>query len=225
MNRSRTVLVMVTTFGIALGSSAAAQPRRGAPPAGPPPAGQRLQLTAEQREAIRKLVEQDRPATPAEQVRRLQRQLHDLVMADAPDTGRIEALKKEIGAVQAKMLADRVNRQLQIAKILTPEQRKLLRDRPGALRRFLGRGAGPGFGPGRGWGSGLGRGRGPGMGRGGWMGPGMMRPGPRRGFLMRQRAMGRLLWQWWRGGWGPGGPLGPLPPGPRFRRFEEPSAP
>lgn len=212
-------------------------------PQGPAPQGQgrgaRPQLDDKQREAIRALREQQpNEGQTAEQMRKLQGQLQDLLLADTPDTAKIDALKKEIATAQTNALTARINLQLQLAKILTPEQRRALRERrgaPGAMRGFGMRGMGPmggglrfmgpmggGFwfmgpmGGGRGFMGPMGRGRGF-----GFMGPGRGRsfgPMGRRGFgpMRRRGAPGRFMGPWGpgRGFMGPGGPWDPRPQEP-----------
>lgn len=197
-----------------------AQGRQGPPPQG---VGRGAPLDEKQQEALRALRnQQPTEAEQTAQMQRLQRQLHDLLMADTPDTAKIDALKKEIVTAQTNALNARVNRQLQLSKILTPEQRRAMRGRGGPGPMGFGRRGGPqgpmprgqGFGPmGRGGfggpGSGGPRGRGPGFmgpggrgGFGGFAGFAFRGPGGGRGLgPMRRRA---LRQQMRRGPWGSG---------------------
>lgn len=234
-------ICLSTVFMVMFATAVFAQPqppprgRGNAPPApqgpqGPgPDRGAPPQLDEKQREALRALREkQPNEGQTAEQMRKLQGQLQELLLADTPDTAKIEALKKEIVTAQTNALSARINQQLQFAKILTPEQRRAMRERrggPGAAGRFGMRGRGPmaggrGFGfmgpmaGGRGFGF-----MGPRGGRGfGFMGPGRGRgfgPLGRRGFGPMRRwgrpGRGFFMGPWGHGrGWmGPGGPWGP----------------
>ena len=51
-------------------------------------------------------------------------------MADVPDAGKIDEIKTAIGAAEASALNRRVDLQLKIAQILTPEQRQKAREMP-----------------------------------------------------------------------------------------------
>lgn len=237
-------MVFIMSFAAAALAQPQGPPRgRGNAPQGPPPQGRGAgpQLDEKQREAIRALRGQQPNPAQAEQMQKLQAQLQELLLADTPDTAKIEALKKEIATAQTNALNARINQQLQFAKILTPEQRRAMRERrsrPGQNPMgFRGpRGRGRGFmGP-------IGRGRGfgpmgPGVGRGfGFMGPGggygfrFMGPGGGRGFgPMRRRGFGPMRRRGGPGGrfmgpWGPGrgfmGPWGPW--GPRREEPQEP---
>ncbi len=137
---------------------------QGAPPVGPRhsqmrqnaggPAGlfQHLNLTDDQKTKIQSLVQAQRQAHQgqAQQMRDLQQQLKNAVFADngPADTASIQ---QQITALQGQLEADRVNLEKQIAGVLTPDQRKQVRDMPGP---FMGGGRGmamrhaPGRGPG-----------------------------------------------------------------------------
>jgi Spy/CpxP family protein refolding chaperone len=51
-------------------------------------------------------------------------------MADTPDTAKIEQLKASINEAEAAALNERVDLQLRIAQVLSPEQRQKAREVP-----------------------------------------------------------------------------------------------
>ncbi len=196
---------------------------RGAGPQGPPPQGQRrggpgdqgppglAQLDEKQREALRALREKfPEQQQSADKMRQLQGQLDELLRADTLDAAKIESVKKETVAAQTNALNTRINRQLELAKILTPAQRRSMGGRGGVMGRGQGRG-GPGpMGPGQ-MGPGM---RGPGPGPGG--GRRFMGPGGGRGFGPMRRRMMRQMMRRGPGGRGGRGfmrPFGPWGPG------------
>ena len=106
---------------------------RGFGPGGPPML-QRLNLTDAQREQIRGIVEQQRQPdqAPIKKLDDLQRELHALTFSDSPDRGKIDQLKVDIAQAEAAALDARVELDLKIAQVLTPEQRAQARElRPG----------------------------------------------------------------------------------------------
>lgn len=110
-----------------------------------------LHLTDTQQEQLRALMQEQRAQSaerPARRLVDLQRALHVAIFADTPDSAQIEQLRAGIAEAQAAMLAARVDLQLKIAQILTPEQRTQARElsnRPGRGGRAGGR-RGGGFG-------------------------------------------------------------------------------
>jgi Spy/CpxP family protein refolding chaperone len=132
-------LTMVVATAVLAGGALAvvsAQPgpgRRG----GPFPLMRIPDLTDAQRQQIRQLMEERRDGAdnPMRQVADLERQLHAELFADAPDTGKIEALKSQMASAHASALEARIDLQTKIAQILTPEQRKQLRENPGRAGR------------------------------------------------------------------------------------------
>jgi Spy/CpxP family protein refolding chaperone len=99
---------------------------------------QRLDLTDAQKEQVRAIFAERSGQNAAQTLGKLQRDLAAAVMADTPDTAKIEQLKASINDAEAAALNERVDLQLRIAQILTPEQRQKARDLPAAPR---GRGA------------------------------------------------------------------------------------
>lgn len=114
---------------------------RGAPGRAFPVLGH-LNLTEAQREQIRELTAQQRSDPEQAGARKggeLRRALRTAIFADAPDLAQIEQLKADIAQAEAAALAARMDLQLKIAQILTPEQRKQAREStgpgPGRARR------------------------------------------------------------------------------------------
>ena len=102
-----------------------------------------LGLTDAQREQIRTITQQQRGAAgPERKVADLNKQLHLAILAETPDSQKIDELKTSIAAAMAEELAARIDVQTRIAQVLTPEQRAQARD---ALAK-----AGPPQGPPRG---------------------------------------------------------------------------
>ena len=123
---------------------------------GPLPILRQLNLTETQRGQIKALTDERRAQndaqSPARKLVDLHRTLAAAVFADTPDTAQIEQLRASIAEAEAGLLAARVDLQLKIAQILTPEQRQQARelsDRgPGRASRVGGpRGFKPGQNP------------------------------------------------------------------------------
>ena len=87
-----------------------------------------------QRDQVKALLDEQRKQTDGTGMRKLaelQRALRTAVFADAPDTGQIDQLRASIAEAEASALAARVDLQLKIAQILTPEQRQQARESAG----------------------------------------------------------------------------------------------
>lgn len=112
-------------------------------PGGPLPILRQLNLTDAQREQIKALTDEQRDERGGQPAGRtlmeLQRSLQAAIFADAPDSAQIDQLRSGIAGAEAAMLAARVDLQVKVAQILTPEQRKLARElserRPGGAGR------------------------------------------------------------------------------------------
>ena len=93
-----------------------------------------LNLSDAQREQIRSITEAQRgnPGSPHGKLADLHKQLHLAVLADTPDTQKIEELKTSIAAASAEALTARIDVQTRISQVLTPEQREQAR---GALAK------------------------------------------------------------------------------------------
>jgi Spy/CpxP family protein refolding chaperone len=113
-----------------------AQPPQGRP--GPPGGGRgggfpilrELNLSDAQREQIRSITQAQRgnANSPQNKLADLNKQLHLAVLADTPDTQKVEELKTSIAAASAEALTARVDVQTRIAQVLTPEQREQARE-------------------------------------------------------------------------------------------------
>jgi Spy/CpxP family protein refolding chaperone len=97
---------------------------------GPLPMLHRLSLTDAQKEQVRTILAGRSEQRTGETLGKLHQDLMAAVMADTPDTARIEQLKTSINEAQTAALNERVDLQLRIAQILTPEQRQKARDLP-----------------------------------------------------------------------------------------------
>lgn len=90
-----------------------------------------LNLTDAQREDMRKLREEHRAATrdAAQKLRDANRRLREELYAASPDEAKIAALKTEVTELSEQLQARRLDHQERMARILTPEQRQLVRER------------------------------------------------------------------------------------------------
>lgn len=99
----------------------------------------RLNLTQDQQDQLKKLRDQNRAATKDEVVKLsdLRHQLEDQLLSDSPDQGQIKSLTDQIGQLQQQLFAQRIQQRQQELAIYTPEQRQQLRqwhqDHPNAF--------------------------------------------------------------------------------------------
>ena len=121
--------------------AASAGPAASDEEAGPCPCSADSNLTDAQREQIRTITRQQRDAadSPQQKLADLQKQLHLAILADSPDTQKIDELKTTIAAASSEELTSRIDVESRIAQVLTPEQRTKARE---ALAQ-----AGPPHGP------------------------------------------------------------------------------
>lgn len=113
---------------------------RGFGPGGPGPGlVHRLDLTDQQREQVQAIMEERRASRPGANMMELQKQLQAALFADTVDLAKVEALKDAIRAAEAAMLSARIDTELKINHILTPEQRA-------KARELIAAGPGPGRG-------------------------------------------------------------------------------
>jgi len=125
-------------------------------PGGPLPILRQLNLTDTQRDQVRALMQEQRAQEAQQSQARtlvdLQRALHAAIFADTPDSTQIDQLRAGIAEAEAATLAARVELQLKIAQILTPEQRAQARELSSRLPGRGGRaGVRRGSGFGRDW--------------------------------------------------------------------------
>lgn len=102
------------------------------PGRGPGPVLARLNLTEQQREQVRAIMQENRASgdAPAHKVGELQRELHAAIFADTPDLAKIDQLKAAIAEAEAAALGKRIEVDLKIAQVLTAEQRAQAREMP-----------------------------------------------------------------------------------------------
>lgn len=86
------------------------------------------ELTDEQRQQVRAILQEQRPEDRAAGPK-LHRDLQAELLADAPHEGRIEQLKQQLLEQHAQHLARQIETQTRISRILTPEQRAKARER------------------------------------------------------------------------------------------------
>jgi Spy/CpxP family protein refolding chaperone len=136
--RSRLISAVCALFvvaGLAVATASAQGQRggfRGLGPdrGGPLPMLHRLDLTDAQKEQVRAILAERSGQNAAQTLGRLHRDLQVAVMADTPDTAKIEQLKASINEAEAAALNERVDLQLRIAQVLSPEQRQKAREVP-----------------------------------------------------------------------------------------------
>jgi Spy/CpxP family protein refolding chaperone len=95
---------------------------------------QRLDLTDTQKEQVRSIMAERSGERPGQALAKLHQDLLAAVMADTPDASKIEQLKASINEAEANALNERVDLQLRIAQVLTPEQRQKAREAPAGPR-------------------------------------------------------------------------------------------
>ncbi len=134
---SASALVLAAAFAI----PAIAQPPQGPRgPGGPGGFGGRggpfpmlraLDLTEAQRAQIQTIAQQQRQGgaeSPQRKLGELEKQLHLAILAESPDTQKIDELKTSIAAAAGEALTTRIEIETRIAQVLTPEQRATARD-------------------------------------------------------------------------------------------------
>lgn len=98
----------------------------GGPGPGIMPMLQQLDLTDQQREQLRTLMDENRPPADPGQLRDAELKLHAAILGDTPDPQAIDTAKTAINAAHAAELDHQVQMLSKIAQILTPEQRQQL---------------------------------------------------------------------------------------------------
>jgi Spy/CpxP family protein refolding chaperone len=90
---------------------------------------QQLNLTPEQRQQIRAIRENNRADRAAinDQLREANRLLEEALNSETPDEGLVEQRLRSVAAAQAAATRMRVLTEIRIRRVLTPEQRNLLR--------------------------------------------------------------------------------------------------
>ena len=110
-------------------------------------AARTLNLTDAQRDQMAQLREEHRKVIrdQAIAVSDAERALHAEIFADNPDQAKIESLKTQVADLHQQLRAQRIDLEEKISRILTPEQRKLMRDRGIRMRGWRGDGMGRGL--------------------------------------------------------------------------------
>ena len=135
------VLAAVALVTISAQAQEPPQDRRGrmgeargfGPGRGQGPVLARLNLTEQQREQVRAIMEESRARSgeaPVQKIGELQRELHTAIFADTPDLAKIDQLKTAIAEAEAAVLGKRIEVELKIAQVLTAEQRAQARETP-----------------------------------------------------------------------------------------------
>ena len=131
-------LATVAVGMVAVGNAAARQegprgPDRGGPGMrGPRPFAQ-LNLSDEQRTKVRAIVQKHRDAdrSTMEQLRAARQSLRAAIFSSStPDTAELEQLTSQIADLQAQLLKARTAAQLEVASVLTVEQRQKMASLP-----------------------------------------------------------------------------------------------
>jgi len=107
----------------------------------------RLNLTDQQRTDIQNAMKASREAMAKDlgELGDVRRQLHEALFADTPDEAQVSALSTRLKQIQDNLQTSRIQAQEQIAKVLTPDQRKQVRQwGAGAMMRRMGRMGGMG---------------------------------------------------------------------------------
>jgi Spy/CpxP family protein refolding chaperone len=120
------------------------------PPAGETPSGarQRMQqqnrfeqlgLSDQQKEQIHQaLLDTRKKNIDVEAKQKLARiELHELMSADTPDQGKINAKITELSKLHETLMRNRIESHLAVQKVLTPEQRKKLKELRPMMRQHL----------------------------------------------------------------------------------------
>jgi Spy/CpxP family protein refolding chaperone len=121
-------LVFLAAGPVIHGQVAQQQPATPEPQQGGDPIRQ-LNLTPEQREQIRSIREQNKTERAAinERLRESNRTLEEALNAENPDEALVEQRVREVAAAQAAAMRMRILTEIRIRRVLTPEQRVILR--------------------------------------------------------------------------------------------------
>lgn len=106
-----------------------------------------LNLTAEQRQQVNKVLQEQRMAGEDEraELRKAHEELRAAIFGTSTDQGQVDAIVSRIAQLEADALRARVATQMKIASILTAEQKaQLAKMEPPRGRRGVRRPAGPG---------------------------------------------------------------------------------
>jgi Spy/CpxP family protein refolding chaperone len=121
-------LVFLAAVPVTHGQAAQQQPATPEPQQGGDPIRQ-LNLTPEQREQIRSIREQNKTERAAinERLSESSRTLEEALNAENPEEALVEQRVREVAAAQAAAMRMRILTEIRIRRVLTPEQRVILR--------------------------------------------------------------------------------------------------
>src|SRR4030095_838062 len=136
MKRTHLLFLIVCWFGVFCVSTVATAAQE---PDAPPPPMQRdsnddpiqeLRLTPEQRQQIRAIRQEMQPerASVGQRLRDANRALQEALESDNPDEVSIQQKARDLAEAQAAQIRLRVLSEVRIRRVLTPEQRALLRE-------------------------------------------------------------------------------------------------
>jgi Spy/CpxP family protein refolding chaperone len=97
-----------------------------------------VSLTDTQRDQIRALREEERAGArdQLQQMRDAQRVLHEEIFADSPNQSKIDGLQQQVTSLSQQLQVRRLELQQRIAQVLTPEQRRYVREHGAERRAF-----------------------------------------------------------------------------------------
>lgn len=87
-----------------------------------------LNLTDQQQEQIKAIHQERRDERPGANLMELRRRLQTAIFADTVDLAAVEGLKTAIASAEAAMLSGRIDTEVKISQVLTPEQRAKARE-------------------------------------------------------------------------------------------------
>jgi Spy/CpxP family protein refolding chaperone len=121
-------VVFLAAVPVIHGQTAQQQPATPEPQQGVDPIRQ-LNLTPEQRQQIRSIREQNKTERAAinERLRESNRILEEALNAENPDEALVEQHVREVAAAQAAAMRMRILTEIRVRRVLTPEQRVILR--------------------------------------------------------------------------------------------------
>jgi Spy/CpxP family protein refolding chaperone len=146
MKRLMTRVVFASMLVVGLAAAGMAQPPAGMPPQGQGGPGMghggmmgpmaKLNLTDAQKQQVQAIHKEERATmqADAQKMRDLHQQLRAAIFGDnGPDQNTIATLKTQLAAAQMAMFDHMIATQEKVAGVLTPEQRKQMREMPAGM--------------------------------------------------------------------------------------------